>query len=245
MEKTTRELVFLDTETTGIELEDRLVQVAYKTGDITENELFKADIPVKIESMAVCHITNKMLEDKEKFQGSESQKKLIDLFSKDSTVLVAHNAGFDIDMLKREGVEVKNQICTLKVARYLDSDAVIPKHNLQYLRYYLDLNIEGTAHDALGDVLVLEGLFKRLFDKMCKMKDSDNSSITENDVIDSMIEISSKPSLIRRFSFGKHEGSLVEDVAKTDKGYIEWFYNQKIKDEIKDEDWIYTLSQYL
>lgn len=44
----------------------------------------------------------------------------------------------------------------------MDKNGVIPKYNLQYLRYYLGLEIEATAHDALGDILVLEGLFSRL-----------------------------------------------------------------------------------
>ena len=38
----------------------------------------------------------------------------------------------------------------LKLARYLDKNGVIPKYNLQYLRYYLGLEIEAMPHDALG-----------------------------------------------------------------------------------------------
>ena len=110
--KFTYNLVFLDTETTGTGEEDRLVQVAYKTKDETVDELFKPELPMKVESMAVCHITNKMLEDKPKFQGSQTHSKLVNLFASDSTVLVAHNAKFDIDMLVREGIEPKNFICT-------------------------------------------------------------------------------------------------------------------------------------
>ena len=40
------------------------------------------------------------------------------------------------------------------------------KYNLQYLRYLLELEVEAIAHDALGDVLVLEQLFERLFNKI-------------------------------------------------------------------------------
>src|SRR3989344_2977233 len=42
----------------------------------------------------------------------------------------------------------------------------IPEHNIQYLRYFLELEVPGTAHDAEGDVNVLEALFKRLYTKL-------------------------------------------------------------------------------
>jgi len=42
--------------------------------------------------------------------------------------MVAHNAAFDVDMLKKEGIEPKNVICTLKLARYFDKDGVVPKY---------------------------------------------------------------------------------------------------------------------
>ncbi|MCX6713562.1 MAG: 3'-5' exonuclease, partial [Candidatus Vogelbacteria bacterium] len=70
-------------------------------------------------------------------------------------VFVAHNAKFDLAMLEAEGIHVPKFICTLRVARYLDTGAVIPEYNLQFLRYYLDLEVEGGAHDAEGDVNVL------------------------------------------------------------------------------------------
>ena len=69
-------------------------------------------------------------------------------------------------MLVKEGIHTPKSICTLKLARYLDPNGVIPKYNLQYLRYFLGIQIDATAHDALGDILVLEKLFERLFAKM-------------------------------------------------------------------------------
>ena len=69
-------------------------------------------------------------------------------------ILVAHNAKFDIDMLIKEDVHPKKVICTLKVARHMDPNGVIPKYNLQYLRYFLGIKVEATAHDALGDIQI-------------------------------------------------------------------------------------------
>ena len=108
------------------------------------------------------------------------------------------------------------------------------------MRYYLDIEIEATAHDALGDVLVLEKLFERLLNKI---KETDN--LDDEKAIKHMIEVSSKPSLMYSFSFGKHIGKTVEDVAKIDPGYLKWFLDTKEKDNPDDEDWIYTLKHHL
>ena len=145
-------------------------------------------------------------------------------------------------MLESEGLSVPSFIDTLRVARYMDADAVIPEYNLQYLRYYLGINIpEAKAHDAKSDVLVLEALFERLFEKLRKTEK------TDAETLEKLLEISSHPSLMKKFTFGKHIGRLIEEVAKTDKDYLEWLYNQKIQDpSLTDEDdWVYTLKHYL
>lgn len=112
--------------------------------------------------MVLHHITDKMVADKPSFQESDEHATLQGLVSDINNGIVAHNAQFDMKMLQMEGIYTQRVICTLKLARYLDKSGVLPKYNLQYLRYYLGLEIEATAHDALGDILVLEGLFSRL-----------------------------------------------------------------------------------
>ncbi len=231
-------LIFLDTETTGIEAgKDRLCQVCYKTSDKIETCYFKPPLPVSVKSMSITHITNKMLEDKKCFEGSEMQKELKKLL-KDG-ILVAHNAKFDIAMLEVEGIKVPKNIDTLRVARYLDKENKIPEYNLQFLRYYLDLEIDAHAHDAEDDVKVMYALFLRLLDKI-KEEIPD-----EEKAIEKMIEISAVPTLYNQFNFGKHVGEKVEDVAKKDKNYLEWLLKSKIENSPDDEDWIYTLKHYL
>lgn len=219
--------IFLDTETTGNHLEDRLIQLAYKYRDVVVNELFKPSLPIKIEAMAVHHITEKMVADKYSFEGSTTRSELRETLLEEDSVLVAHNAKFDIGMLEKEYLEIPRFICTLKVAKHLDKDAKIESFSLQYLRYFLGIEVEASAHDALGDILVLEKLFERLSAKMS---------------IEEMIEVSNKPSLIQRFTFGKHKGLLLSEV---DDSYLTWLLNEKKKEEVQDEDWIYTLNYYL
>ncbi len=231
------ELIFLDTETTGIEESDRLCQVCYRIGDVVKTEYFKPMVPMSVKSMSITHITNKMLEGKPAFQGSDFAQELQKLLT--TGIMVAHNCQFDCKMLTLEGMVIPRSICTLRVARHLDAGGVIPEYNLQYLRYYLDLDVPGNAHDAEGDVSVLYAVFERL---LAKIKEKTGDEVS---AIEKMIEISSTPSLYKKFNFGKHKDKPISEIAVSDRGYLEWLLKQKIESGDNDEDWIYTLQYYL
>jgi DNA polymerase III epsilon subunit-like protein len=234
-----KQLIFLDTETTGNMPPDRLCQIAYKIGDTMVNELYKPPVPITIESMAVHHITEKMVANKPVFVGSTEFEQLKKLFETD-IIFVAHNAKFDILMLEKEGLKPKKVIDTYRVARHLDPEGKIPSYRLQYLRYLLGIEIEAAAHDAMGDVLVLQKLFERLLKKIMEQEEC-NESVG----IEKMIDISSRPVLFKFFNFGKYKNSSVEDVAKNDPGYLRWMLEQKKQTPEEEEDWIYTLEKNL
>lgn len=233
-------LIFFDTETTGNTDEDFLCQLAYKTGDESFVSLYKPPRKVPPEASAVHHITNKMLESATPFQESADYKKIKELFEDENSIVVAHNAVFDLAMLQKEDINPKNFICTLRVARDLDREGKIERYNLQYLRYLLEIEVEAVAHDAMGDVLVLEKLFERLMKKIIT-----EDSASEEDAIKKMVDISSRPSILRTFSFGKHNGKKIEEVLQIDRGYLEWLLAQKLESEQNEEDWIYTLNHHL
>ena len=233
-------LIFFDTETTGNTPGDFLCQLAYKSGEESFCELYKPPILIPPAASAVHHITNKMVAGKSAFRESAGYAKIKTLFESSDTVAVAHNAVFDMMIFKKEDIVPAHFICTLRVARYLDPDEKIESYRLQFLRYLLEIEIEATAHDALGDVLVLEQLFARLQKKLMEIE-----KISADQAITRMIEISSTPSLIKSFKFGKHNGKSVADVAKTDAGYLDWLLKQKMENESDEEDWIYTLRHHL
>jgi len=223
-------LIFLDTETTGSDPTDRLCQIAFKTEDgFTVNELFNPGMPISIDAMTVHHITNEMVLDKPSFKDGDTWNQLRDLIVLNTNIMVAHNAAFDVDMLKKEGIEPKNVICTLKLSRYFDKEGVIPKYGLQYLKYYLKLNVDATPHTALGDILVLEALFNRIYAK----------AVVEfgDDTVSKMIEVSKKPVLYRRMPFGKHKGLKMEEVPLD---YLQWLAGTELEEDLR-----YTIEQYL
>ena len=207
MSESTSELLFLDTETTGNGPEDRLCQVCWKLGESLVVENFKPPIPISVKAMSVTHITNEMVANEPPFEGSDTQTELQKLL--DANILVAHNALFDIDMLQKEGMQVSRFIDTLRLVRYLDTEEEIPEYGLQYLRYHFGIDVHADAHSAEGDVIVLEAVFNHLYD-MAAAKAEGKS---REEILEGMVAVSNRPSLIRRFPFGKHRGELVTDIA--------------------------------
>ena len=235
-------IIFLDTETTGNSDTDRLCQLAVKERYIDEpliNALYKPPVPISIESMAIHHITERMVADKPAFSDAPEYTGLKDLLESDEAIVVAHNATFDVAMLAREGVVPRQTICTYKLAYALDPSDILPNYRLQYLRYLLDLDVEAEAHDAWGDVLVLEALFERLAEKMKERHG------TEEAALEAMLAISARPLLFTTLRFGKYNGKKIEEVVKTDRDYLEWLLREKEKDPAGEADWIYTLKHYL
>jgi DNA polymerase III epsilon subunit-like protein len=243
-----QKLIFFDTETTGNTENDFLVQIAYKlAGENSEKftGLYKPPIKIPPEASAIHHITNKMVENKPTFKESTDQPTIKTLFEDENSVVIAHNAPFDLAVIKKEGILPKKFICTLRLARHLDPEQKIERYNLQYLRYLLDLDVEATAHDAMGDVLVLEKLFERLQNKMSEIPTDGGAKLTDEEIINEMIEVSSHPSLFTKLSFGKYKGKNIEEVLQIDRGWLEWLLREKQKNEQLEEDWIYTLKHYL
>ena len=233
-------ILILDTETTDID-NARLVQLAYKnlaTGAVI-NEYFKPPVPISFGSMAVHHITNDMVADKPLFQESPHHGALNDMLKE--AVLVAHNAPFDIQVLRNEGVTVPTHIDTLRVARHVLPTA---QHALQYLRYALGLKVaQAAAHDALGDILVLEALYAHLTKAVAEKF----SLATDEDIVKKMIDLTKAPVLLTTLGFGKYRGKSYEEVAKFDPGYLEWLLGSESQKKVEDqnEELVHTLKHYL
>lgn len=235
-------IYFFDTETTGNTPEDRIIQLAIKERRVDEpviNELFKAPFPIPFESSAVHHISNKMVEGKPLFKDSPRYQEVKNLFESPDTIVVAHNSAFDVAMLTAEDIHPTNVICTYKTIRHIDTEVEFTNYKLQYLRYALNMELDVGAHDAFADVIVLEKLFEYLLNKIISTGKTEEEALTE------MKSIASEPGFIREFTFGKHKGMRVEEVAKIDPGYLSWLLAEKMKNPIGEEDWIFTLQKYL
>lgn len=227
-------LLFLDTETTGLE-HGRLIQLAHKKrGDAaTFVEYYKPPVPIEFEAMGVHHITERMVADAAPFSETETFKSLPATLA--SAILVAHNAAYDIGILKTEGIETPRHICTYKVAyRMYD----LPNHKLQSLRYRWGIEVpNAVAHDAAGDVDVLELVFEHMLAEYIERE-----GCSEADAISAFERITAEPTLLRKVTFGKYAGMSFEELAKTDPDYLRWM-RDKLTD--KGDDFLHTVRHHL
>jgi DNA polymerase III epsilon subunit-like protein len=240
--------ILFDTETTGNQEEDRIIQVGAmvvdaKGGIEVFDELCSTTLPITIEAMAVHGITPDLIEGKGVFTETNFYKALQSLNNQEN-FLIAHNMPFDMGMMKKEGfIPEIRVIDTLRVAKHL-----LPEQKskaLQYLRYALELyksekaesdkyNITIKAHDAIGDVLVMKLLLSHLV-TLTKEKFPDINPMLK------MEELTKTPIFIEIFAFGKHKGKKISDVCDSDIGYINWMQ----KNMELDVDMRYTLDKIM
>jgi len=240
--------ILFDTETTGTQEEDRIIQVGAMIvntkGEVEVfDELCSTVLPIKIEAMAVHGITPDLIEGKGVFTETIFYKTLQSLNSQEN-FLIAHNMPFDMGMIEKEGfVSELRIIDTLRVAKHLLSEQ--KSKALQYLRYALELykeeqteadkyDITIKAHDAIGDVLVMKLLLSKLV-TLTKEQFPDENPMVK------MEELTKTPIFIETFVFGKHKGKKVSDVCDSDIGYINWM--QKNMD--LDVDMKYTVNKVM
>ncbi|MDP1624999.1 MAG: 3'-5' exonuclease [bacterium] len=230
-------IIFLDTETTGLQ-NGRMIQLAYKERGSSDMfvEYYKPPVPIEFEAMGTHHITEKMVADKKPFSESAVYKKLPGILAE--SILVAHNAPFDIGILKTEGVETKAFIDTCKVAMALYD---FPNYKMQSLRYRWGIEIPATiAHDAAGDVEVLEKVFEHMLkDYMTK------EGVNEDEAIQAFVRISAEPLLLKKISFGKHFGKTFDELRETEFSYLEWLAGKLASDGDKDVDLVHTVSFHI
>ena len=240
--------VLFDTETTGGNEEDRIIQIGSMIVDAKEpievfDELCSCEIPIKLEAMEVHNITPDLIEGKPKFVDSKFYNRLNELNSSEN-FLIAHNLPFDLGMLEKEGFKNSFTIIdTLRCARHLLVDS--PYHRLQYLRYSLELykneleeankhNITIKAHDAIGDVLVMKLLLSKLV-TLAK------EQFPQNNPMQVLAQLTKQPIFVKTFKFGKYKGRSIEEICDEDIGYINWFMDNM---EL-DEDMKYTLDKIM
>lgn len=240
--KTKYKLIFLDTETTGLTKEDRLCQLAYKYDDVVVNELFNPGKKIDIGAMSIHHITEDMIQDKPDFRETDHFKTLNELLADENSIFIAHNAQFDIGMVEREGIKVPQWICTKKVAQYLNADNPdISRASLQYLRYYYGITMEATAHDALGDIIILEKVFDNLV--QTAIKKSKSKEVDYDKIIERMMGITMNPQMIKKMPFGKYKGYEMTTVVKAEPSYLKWVYSSGKFDD--DKSLMFTIKTLL
>ncbi|MBI5780234.1 MAG: PAS domain S-box protein [Rhodocyclales bacterium] len=157
-----------DTETTGLDPTggDEIIQIGATrivNGRLLKHESFEQLIdprrPLDPASIAVHHITPEMLE------GQPTIEEVLPAFHRfaQETVLVAHNAAFDMRFLQLKedklGIRFDQPVLdTLLLAAFLLPNQ---EHSLEALARYFGVRVVG-RHTALGDALVTAEIFLKM-----------------------------------------------------------------------------------
>lgn len=167
-------LIVLDTETTGLDVEDghRIIEIGcieIIDRNITSNSFHQYINPHRLvdeKAYEVHGISNEFLKDKPKF--SDIINSFMDYIS--DSALIIHNAAFDLGFLKAEyilsnykysGIDDQREVIdTLKIAR---SKSPGKRNTLDALcsRYSVD-NTDRSLHGALLDAKLLANVYLRM-----------------------------------------------------------------------------------
>ncbi|MCH9631065.1 MAG: 3'-5' exonuclease DinG [Chlamydiia bacterium] len=215
--------IYYDTETTGVKpLQDKIVEIA--AYDPVENKSFTSlvnpDMLIPPEASRIHNITDEMVKDAPSFL--EVGRQFIEFCSGDVVLIAHNNDGFDKPLIEaefsRNSIDIPSwdYLDSLKWARKYRPD--LPRHSLQHLRevYGIEAN---NAHRALDDVVILHKVFSYLI-----------GDLTMEDVLS--LYNASKSELIRHMPFGKHKGSLLQDVPKN---YVRWLNENGALDKADNE----------
>lgn len=229
-------LIFFDTETTGLEVNDRLCAIGLIEGDEVHYELINPLKKVPPSASAIHHITNEMLKETPVFAGSKSYEKLIELNAPE-TIMVSHNAPFDLAMLQKEGIAWQGRVIdTLKCSKALMDD--LDGYSLQFLRYELRLyrhedevfsryGIDIIPHHPVSDALHAKMIYEYLLD----LADEET-----------LIALSQSHVLLTRLPFGKYAKRRIEEIALKDAAYLKWMLDSLMD---MDEDLRYSIEHHL
>lgn len=229
-------VIFLDTQTTGLQSGDRICAIGFVEEGTSHYEVIYPQKKIPPAASAIHHITNEMVADAPVFSVSQSYHKL-QAYNLHENVLVSHNAPFDLTMLEKEGIVWQGKVVdTLKCSKALMED--LEGYGLQFLRYEVRLYTQekdyfeeyGVAimpHHPLSDALHTKMMYEYLLDLADEAQ---------------LIALSNQRLLLTRLPFGKYAKKRLETIALKDPRYLQWMVESLVD---MDEDLRYSIEYYL
>ena len=212
-------IIVLDTETTGVTPSDRIVELAWIEIDQNLNEvdrfrtLVDPEMLISPSAMGVHHITDADVESAPTIAQVFSVVRPKE-FDGDQVVLVGHNCEFDCRYVQ-DHIPVKEQVCTLRLARHFWPDA--PDHKLQTMRYFHKLRGGKGAHGALEDCETTLALLRHI--------------CGEQKIGLEWIRRLCRGTLrVHRIPFGKHRGSKISELPR---GYKVWLLGTDLDPDLR------------
>jgi len=228
--KLKRPLVFLDLETTGVNIgADRIVEIALLKlhPDGNKEEIcmrINPTIPIPIESSLIHGIYDEDVADAPTFA---SVAKDIQSFISTSDLAGYNSNKFDIPLLIEEftRVDINLDITNIKL---IDVQNIFHKLEQRTLsaayKFYCDKSLEN-AHSAAADTTATYEVLLAQVEKYDVLENdvdflSKFSTINKNVDLAGRIVFNEKGEEV--FNFGKHKGKAVRDIFKLESSYYDW-----------------------
>jgi DNA polymerase-3 subunit epsilon len=226
----TNPLVFLDLETTGINIsKDRIVEISilkvYPGGrEESKTRRINPEMPIPQEATAIHGITDEDVKDCPKFR--EIARSLAALIE-DCDLAGFNSNRFDIPLLAEEFLRAEVEI-DLNKRKFIDVQTIFHKMEQRTLtaayKFYCDKDLE-SAHSAETDARATYEVLKAQLERYPDLKNDINflsgfSSFKNHvDFAGRMIYNEKGEEVI---NFGKYKGRLVAEVLNVDPGYYSW-----------------------
>lgn len=238
-----RPVTFFDLETTGVDpFNDRIVQVGaikiHPDGNREEwNQLVNPQMPIPPEVTAVHGIKDEDVKDAPTI-GDLSQK--LSEFFHDVDLGGYNIKNFDIPILMAEFNRIGMQL-DLESVKYIDAMAIFrlkePRTLTAAYKKYCGKDLED-AHDAIVDIQasieVFEGQMKHYGDLPESIEDLHELCFpADPESYDAEGKLKVKNGKIS-INFGKHKGKPLQELATSDRGYLEWIMNGSFSAKVKD-----------
>lgn len=205
----------LDTETTGVEDDDKVVELGWVEIDSEFNVLNQRESlidPQRVIAPEASAVHGLVLED---LQNSPTIEEFFSVDGPscygqkitDPVVLIGHRISFDTRFVKPYVTNIVQELCTLRWFRRLYPSS--GNHQLQTAIYALGLPRSEAAHRVMGDVMSAYHLCRHI----CERTGLNLRELTE---------ASAEPMEVQYIPFGKHKGEKLVDVPT---GYLKWMLN--------------------
>lgn len=222
-------LVFFDLETTGLDADCRIVQIALIRGEKIFQSLVNPGIPIPPESTEIHHITDADVADKPRF-GEVVDEVLAFM---EGSILAGFNIRkFDIPVLKRECAAVDRVLPVYPILDLFELNQKMNPRTLAWFHeHYTGKPMDAAeAHDAVYDCICTRNGFLGMYDKHENLPtDLDElSSFAEPERLpvagcDWLVWIpqQSEPAFAR----GKYRGFALSEVGRKEPSYLRWLLN--------------------
>jgi DNA polymerase-3 subunit epsilon len=223
-------LIFLDLETTGINIaSDRIVEISWLKvhpggEEKIKTQLVNPTIPIDPQATAIHGLTNEDVKDAPAFK--EIARSLANEF--EGCDFAGYNSNkFDLPLLAEEFLRAEVDFDLMK-RKFIDIQVIFHKMEQRNLaaayKFYCNRTLE-EAHRAEADTIATYEVLKAQLDRYENLENDVDflaafSAQSKN--VDFAGRIIYDDKGVEVFNFGKYKGRPVEEVLATDPGYFGW-----------------------